>query len=176
MNQRPRKSIDGILSGTGQRNVYIAKQKPKDLPERTFSVQPRNVERTTALAGKQPRNKFGNNDLVVKLPRSRVIYARVFSLLQYLALAFAALFSAGNTTIGQYLIAIFAVYVLVLRKNSQKTFIIALILLVSIPIFQVLKQPGIAENMAIYTYELLVVGTIQAIIELKWPKQKQHGV
>lgn len=90
----------------------------------------------------------------------------VMEFVQYPLFAGIALIASNNTTLGQYLILAYAILSLVLRKSSRITFGIALFLLVAIPVFQALNQPGVAQNIAVYVYELLVVGTIQAIIEL----------
>ncbi len=169
MSQRPIKSIDGILPAQPRRGVYIARVPLKAQPTRMVSMQARPISDTLPPLPALPKSDFRQNDVVVRLPRSRVLFARVSSIIQYVLIAAVALVSAGNSTIGQYFVLAFAIYVLVRRKNSQTTFMVALLLLISIPFFQLLRQTGVADNMAIYTYELLVVGTIQAIIELKWP-------
>jgi hypothetical protein len=93
---------------------------------------------------------------------------KVWEFAQYPAIAIVALAAAASATVGQILILVYAVaVVLVRRQPSRLTFGLALVILLAIPVFQILGQAGIAENAAIYVYELLVVGTISAILELK---------
>ena len=85
---------------------------------------------------------------------------------QYPLLALIALAAAYSTSIGQWFVLVYALYALIIARSSQKTFVVALILLIAIPFFQIIQQPGVSENVAVYTYEFLVIGTVQAIIEL----------
>ncbi len=87
---------------------------------------------------------------------------------QYPLIATVALVAAINTTIGQLIVLAYAVAVVFIwRQPSRLTFALAFIILLSVGLFQIINQPDIAENAAIYVYELLVVGTISAILELK---------
>jgi hypothetical protein len=86
---------------------------------------------------------------------------------QYPLIALLSLGAAASSTFGQAVILGYALAVLIRRKPSRLSFGLALILLITIPLFQGIGQPSIAENAAIYVYELLVVGTISAILELK---------
>jgi hypothetical protein len=91
----------------------------------------------------------------------------VLEVLQYPLIAAAALGAAYSNAVGQWIILAYAIYVLARRRTSRLSFGIALFLLITIPFFQAIGQTGIAANTAIYTYELLVVGTIQAMVELR---------
>lgn len=93
---------------------------------------------------------------------------------QYILIAFIAIVGAYSSVLGQYFVIAFAAYVLLFKKDSNLTFTIALFLLATIPFFQVLNQPGIAENMAVYVFELFFVGVIQALVELKFTKNSQN--
>jgi hypothetical protein len=88
-------------------------------------------------------------------------------LVQYPLIAAAALGAAYSATIGQWLILAYGLIAIFTRRPSRLSFGMALFLLITIPFFQALGQSGIAENAAIYTYELLVVGTIQTVLELR---------
>ncbi len=195
------RSIDGIspapmAAGKTPRNVYLARARPLDMPYRMISLRPRVKQRSeirTASPSSKPLQPspasrhqavatqpnirslqdMRDSDIVIKLPRHRVIYARLLSIVQYGVFAIVALVAAGNSTLGQYFVLAYALYAILRRSNSQRTFLLALLLLISVPIFQILGQTGIADNMAIYTYELLVIGTVQAIIELKWPGRQK---
>lgn len=89
------------------------------------------------------------------------------SLLQYPAIAVAALAAAFNSTAGQLMVLAYGAYVLLRRRSARISFGAALFVLLTIPLFQLLGRDGIAENAAIYVYELLVIGTISALIELR---------
>lgn len=104
-----------------------------------------------------------------------------FQIGQYIVITAAALVMAFNGYYGQYVIAAYGV-VIILPKlwpfsygkledffdslGSQQVFIIALLILVTIPLFTVLGKSVIAQNAAVYVFELLVVGVIAATIEL----------
>jgi voltage-gated potassium channel Kch len=90
----------------------------------------------------------------------------VWEYAQYPLIAFVALAAAANATTGQLLVLGYGVVVVIRRLPSRQVFGLALVILVSVPLFQALGLPGISENAAIYVYELLVIGTIRAILEL----------
>jgi hypothetical protein len=90
----------------------------------------------------------------------------ILSIIQYIFITVITIISAYSTDLGQLFILIFAVYSIVFRKDSKTTFAIALFLLITIPFFQVINQEGIAENFAIYVFNLLVLGTFQSILEI----------
>lgn len=93
---------------------------------------------------------------------------KLWDLVQYPLFAVIAITASVNNTFGQLLIGVYAVIVIFIRRRpSSLSFGLALIILISVPIFNLIGQSSIAENAAIYVYELLVVGTIQAIVELK---------
>jgi hypothetical protein len=91
---------------------------------------------------------------------------RILDFLQYPLIAGIAIGAAYSATVGQGIIGLFAIGAVALRVSSRYAFGAALILLISIPFFQAIHQSGVSQNAAIYAYELLVVGTVQAIIEL----------
>lgn len=134
----------------------------------------RRVRRLTAYTGEVPLPP-GMPRRVHRLPPTaarpgehRVTsWQKVWGLAQYPLFATAALVAAANSTFGQLLVLGYALVVVIQRRPSQLSFGLALIILISVPLFQGIGQPGIAENAAIYVYELLVVGTISAILELK---------
>ncbi len=91
---------------------------------------------------------------------------QIWEYAQYPLIAIVALASAYSTTIGQCLILVYGLMAIWQRWDSRQSFGIALFLLITIPLFQLIGQAGIAENVAVYVYELLVIGTILALIEL----------
>ena len=123
---------------------------------------------TLALPAATP---LKDRDVVVRLPRRWSLRIGLVTLLQYAALAVIAVASAYSTAIGQWFVLVYALYALLTRQDSRVSFGIALFVLVSVPFFQVINQPGVANNMAVYVYELLVVGTVQALIELRRPSR-----
>ncbi len=101
-----------------------------------------------------------------KLVKKRSKFRKFLSLAQYPLSAIVLGVAIYSTTVGQWIILAYAIYAIVKGVKSQNTFVAALILLIAIPLFQLLNQPGVAEVIAMYAYELLVVGTLQAIIEV----------
>ncbi|HUC20363.1 MAG TPA: hypothetical protein VMR98_02630 [Candidatus Polarisedimenticolaceae bacterium] len=85
---------------------------------------------------------------------------------QYPIIMVVALVMAYSASIGQWVVLAYAIVVLLFRIDSRQPFAGALILLVAIPTFQLIGLSYISENIAIYAYELLVVGVIRAIVEL----------
>jgi hypothetical protein len=92
---------------------------------------------------------------------------RWWLLAQYPLCAAVALAAAFNAAIGQLFVAAFALYVLIRRPDTRLIFGVALFVLLTIPLFEALGRSGIAENAAIYVYELLVIGTISALLDLR---------
>jgi len=181
----PRKAIDGVspLPPSHPRPVQL-RPRPILPKERPVSFTPKRRDFSTpikapgsAISQPVPRTertvaKTTTPTAPPKITRKRHLLT---SSAQYIIVVVVALVAAASTTVGQLFILAFALYSLVLRRESQKTFVIALLLLISIPVFQLLNQTGVADNVAIYTYELLVFGTLQAILELKWPAKKILG-
>ncbi len=109
--------------------------------------------------------------------KSRHWYVRVFNIVQYPLFAAIAIAASYSTSIGQWFILGYVIIALLRRQDSRVTFAIAIFLLIAIPVFQLLQQPGVAENTAVYAYELLVFGTLQAIFEvIRSSKNKQIRV
>ena len=138
-------------------------------PTRRAPLKSRSVPIPAGLPSRALRGtaRFHAPDKIA-VTSSRFTWNKVWEFAQYPLFAIFALAASANTTFGQSLVAAYAVVVIFLRRRpSALSFGIALLLLISIPIFTLISQPTIAENIAIYVYELLVVGTIQAILELK---------
>jgi hypothetical protein len=196
--KRPAKSIDGIVVPARQRRVYVMRSEPRDpmLHKPLVSIQPSQtpaVPKTKPVAVdavkpvvRQPqrsipfravsraeyKERFENSDAVVRLPGGWSLRAQLSFLVQTIIIAILAIVGAYSTSVGQWFVLLYAVFVLVLRRDSRLTFGIALFILITVPIFQLLGQDGVANNMAVYVYELLVIGTVQAMIELKWPPKR----
>lgn len=116
----------------------------------------------------RPRAKV--RQVIAERPRVVTPHRRlnvVLEVVQYPVIAGVALGAAYSSAVGQWLVLAYGIAVLVTRRTSRLSFGMALFLLITIPFFQAIGQTGIAENAAIYTYELLVIGTIQALVELR---------
>ena len=94
------------------------------------------------------------------------VRSKIFDFAQYPLIALAAVGIAYSPAAGQVAVGIYLLMALIFKVSSRVSFAIALVLLVCIPFFQVLGQATVSENVAVYAYEMLVVGTLQAIIEL----------
>jgi len=130
---------------------------PPDMPRRVHQVptaaHPRRAAQAGAGAPVQARGRA---------------WQSVWNISQYPLLAIVALSAAASSTVGQLFVLAYAFFAIVIRRQpSGLSFGLALVILVAVPLFEALGRPGIAENAAIYVYELLVVGTIGAILELK---------
>lgn len=105
----------------------------------------------------------------------------IFQVIQYIVITAAALIMAFNGYYGQYVVGIYGLVILLPKLwpfsygpledlvdslGSQQVFVIALLILVSIPIFTLLGKSVIAQNAAVYVFELLAIGVIAATIEL----------
>jgi hypothetical protein len=168
LNLRPAPPPPGALTP--------ATQRPRPSIGMDIVRRPQGTARAAAVAAAQAAQVAARHAeatarrAVVDRPRVVTPHRRLnlaIELLQYPLIAAAALGAAYSSSIGQWLVLAYAVVVLVTRRSSRLSFGVALFLLITIPFFQALGQSGIAENAAIYTYELLVVGTIQALMELR---------
>ena len=113
--------------------------------------------------------------------RAKTLFDLIFQIVQYVSVTAAALIMAFNGNYGQYIIAGYGLLIIlpklwpfsygpleeaVENLGSSQVFTVALLILVSIPIFTLIGKDTIAQNAAIYVFELLVVGVIAATIEL----------
>jgi hypothetical protein len=163
LNLRPAPPPPGALTP--------ATQRPRPSIGMDIVRRPQGTARAAAVAAAQAAQVAARHAeatarrAVVDRPRVVTPHRRLnlaIELLQYPLIAAAALGAAYSSSIGQWLVLAYAVVVLVTRRSSRLSFGVALFLLITIPFFQALGQSG-----AIYTYELLVVGTIQALMELR---------
>jgi len=151
------RSTDGMVA------VRAPQQPPLPSPRPTLaqprSARPGNLAQpiTTPLVGTKPR-------------------AKIFDFVQYPLIAAAAIGAAYSTNVGQAIIGVYFLLAIIFKIRSQITFGVALLLLISIPFFQIIHLTGTSDNAAIYSYEMLVVGTIQAMIELWRSNRKARGV
>lgn len=91
-----------------------------------------------------------------------------------LILAFFILFNRQKNGYAEISLLIFGIYVLrFYRQSSQKSFGMALVILISAPFLYVFKLRNAAENAALWAYLFLVVGTVQAIWEMRHSKFNQ---
>ncbi len=124
------------------------------------------------------RPEFIRDPVIENKPVTRAsMFRKALALLQYPLSAILLSVAVYSTAIGRWFILLYAIYALIRGVQSKSTFVAALLLLVAIPLFQVINQPGVADNIAVYAYELLIVGTVQVIVELvKNSKRKQTVV
>ncbi len=71
-----------------------------------------------------------------------------------------------DTQIGQWVILAFGLSAITFKLSSRISFGLALAVLVMVPVFTTIQQKALAENYAVYTYYLLVIGVVTAAIEL----------
>lgn len=74
--------------------------------------------------------------------------------------------ASSSLAVGQWLVAIYAIFA-IWRLPSQLSFGLGLLTLVLVPAFTLLKREVLAENYAVYAYYFLVIGVVQAILELR---------
>jgi hypothetical protein len=134
---------------------------PSGMPKRKHQL-------SSAPGSLQQKPRVQNPTTNTASPAKLTGRKKLLDMLQYPLIAGLALGASINTTFGQLIILVYAVIVIIFRRNtSALSFGLALLILISVPIFSAIGQSAISENAAIYVYELLVVGTIQAIVELK---------
>jgi hypothetical protein len=154
---------------TGRSMDGIMRTQPARLVQKTWEERPR-------VGFDRP--EFIRDPVLENKPETKASKFRKFlALTQYPLSALFLIIAIYSTSVGQWFVLAYAVYALIRGVQSRNTFIAALLLLIAIPVFQLLNQPGVADNIAIYAYELLVVGTVQTIAELiKDRKHKQSMV
>jgi hypothetical protein len=124
----------------------------------------------------QPRSaRPGNLPQPVATPQPGVKPRhKIFDFVQYPLIAAAAIGAAYSTNVGQAIIGVYFLLAIIFKVRSQITFGVALLLLISIPFFQIIHLDGTSENAAVYAFEMLVAGTVQAMIEL-WRDNRKAG-
>ena len=100
---------------------------------------------------------------------------KIIDFLQYPLIAILAVGAAYSSSFGQILVGIFLIIALIFRLGSRVAFICALILIVSIPFFQILHQDSVSNNSAIYAFEMLCVGTALSLLE-SWQEGRPKRV
>lgn len=85
-----------------------------------------------------------------------------------IALFVESFFLRNTYDIGVLIITVFTLFIFLAYKlSSRVAFLFALIFLILTPIFLEFGNELVAENFAMWAYLLLVIGTVQALIELK---------
>ncbi len=164
------KSLDGINRQPIQHDIYLAKRRLDSHRQPVISLQKRPPQKLDTvlsdidLSLKQSPQK---TELVVNFSKRFSLRASVSIVVQYVLIAAIAVLAAYSTNIGQWFVLALAIYVFVTKQDSRLTYGIALFVLASVPFFQILNQTGVANNMAVYVFELLVLGTLQSLRELK---------
>jgi hypothetical protein len=139
--------------------------KPVETPFKTRSKQP------TAIKSEQ--KDTSKTKLEPAKSKSR-IYRRMLDFIQYPLIGLIAVGIAYSSSVGQILILLFLLVSLLKKVSSKYSFGTAILLLACIPFFQAIKESGISQNCAIYAYEMLVVGTLMAMIEIWRDKRKKN--
>jgi hypothetical protein len=99
-------------------------------------------------------------NLIASGPRTKTdIVAGVF------AVGVGVLIVLSGAELADKLIGVFGVLAVVLRLDSRVSFVLALIMLIDIPIFQALNRPSIAENLAVFAFYFLLIGVIGTLLE-----------
>lgn len=164
------KSVDGINRTPISHDIYLAKRRLDSNRQSLISIQRRETVKPVDKIlsdidlDLQPAPQ---RELVINVSQHFSIRASISIVVQYILIAAIGIASAYSTDIGQWFVLALAVYVIATRQDSRLTYGIALFIMISVPFFQLLNQPGVANNMAVYVFELLVLGTVQSLIELK---------
>lgn len=96
------------------------------------------------------------------------VRTKILEFYLYPMLIIVALIAGSSLTVGQAIVGIYFVLAVIFRKiDSHVSFILTLVLLVCIPLFDLIGQTMFSGNAAIYTFELLLIGLIQSVIELR---------
>lgn len=159
---RPQPNHPASVRAHSQATAQLKRKAATQNPIQTTPVQP--GQRSTF-------QKQVSKPTTTKAARWR----RLFDFVQYPLIAAVALLAAYNSMAGQVMIGLYALFAIFVQVSSKYTFGAALLLLVAIPTFQVLGESGVSEKCAIYAYELLVVGTLQTIIET-WLENRKSKV
>lgn len=96
--------------------------------------------------------------------------SRLRELLGYIAIVVVAVGVGSVITFSHYsqwLIAVYAVAVLIFRLKSQISFFIALLFLTSVPVLLLIGHQSLANDYATYSFLLLVIGVVSATLELR---------
>lgn len=170
------RSLDGITRRPAKRDIYVAKRR----------LDAQRTEPVVSLQKHRSRQKIDEllsdidiesaqtpeHELVINISRHFSIRASISIVIQYVLIAAIGIAAAYSTNIGQWFVLALAIYVIATRQDSRLTYGIALFILISVPFFQIINQPGVANNMAVYVFELLVLGTVQSLIELRSSPEK----
>lgn len=173
------KSLDGINRRPVQHDIYLAKRRLD-----TYRREP--IMSLQRRPSRQPVDKIlsdidldvqpvAQRELVINVSRGLSIRASLSIVVQYVLIAAIGVVAAYSTDIGQWFVLALAVYVFITRQDSRLTYGIALFILITVPFFQIINQPGVANNMAVYVFELLVLGTLQSLVELKTAQKPENN-
>lgn len=125
-------------------------------------------QKTLMPAQTLPRIDEGLNETGLKIaPRhdAKRGLKLTWGFLQYPLLAAIAILAAYSSTYGQVFIVGYVIYAIVRRQSPKLSFGLALFLLLCVALFLILSQLSIAQNAAIYVFELLVFGILQTFLE-----------
>jgi hypothetical protein len=132
-------------------------------------IKPRPIATPRSIPKAKPAEKAQQKKPIVSARR------RLLDFIQYPLIAAVAIGLAYSSLFGQLLILALLLISLIRKLPNRYSFAVAIIFIVCIPLFQVIKQTGISQNCAIYAFEALVAGTIVALFEL-WHERKQPSL
>lgn len=92
-------------------------------------------------------------------------FLSMLSTLAIVLLAVAVGFALFDAATGQWIVVAGGIVALILRIDSRMLFGAALFCLVMIPIMTIAGREALSENYALYTFILLAIGTVRAMIE-----------
>lgn len=116
-----------------------------------------------SFAKKTSSDPAGNVTKKPKTPKRKLL-----NMLSYVGIAVMAIavgFALFDAATGQWIVLAGGIVALMLRVDSRLLFGAALFCLVMIPVMTIAQREALSENYAIYTFILLVIGTIRAMIE-----------
>lgn len=179
---KPTRSTEGIT----RRGVIDLRQQPvkrvpakRGRPRRTVQTPATDIMVRTPSSGIRqaqpaPRTRpRPSQPKLAALTKNQIIngLGKVFL---YILIGVAALIVAFSNVIGQWALLIYGIVIFIRHIDSRHPFLGALFLLVTIPVFQLIHLGMVAENAAIYAYELLVIGVAAAILELRRPSPNKN--
>lgn len=107
----------------------------------------------------------------LEAPKTPKRWRKLREYIQFAAIMAAAMLLgilAQSLIFGQMVIAAYGVAALLLRIKSSTTFGLAIISIVTVVVFFTLSGNGaLANNFAVYTFWLLVIGTLSLLIEVR---------
>lgn len=151
-NQR-RRSIDGVARLPRlQRDEY----NPRVIDEAKTTRPPSSVEAKSTLVSKPAKTRIRR-------------FPHKLRFILFITLAVCVGLSLQYLDAGEFIITAYGIFVLIKHVSSRTTFILAMIALICIVLLSIFQgaNSGMSENFAVYTFLLVVVGTISLGLETR---------